>query len=212
MDLNQSVANASISAQDIVGEALRRTFAEVAYLLPKMAISIAIVLVFFVIALVVTKIVKKILAIIRLEELVKPYVKYAIPVNTIILALINLGIALIAIYAVVLGVYPEAVDYVMAISGYVSKVLSVAFLIVLVFLAIDAVVESIKMEKGLRGFMLLLTFLIITVLTIDVTALSPEVKAALSWGLSLGIGLSIVVFAVWYFFSDLLKGRGRSTH
>jgi len=54
---------------------------------------------------------------------------------------------------------------------------------------------------------MLLTFLITTVLIIDVTALSSEVKAALTWGLSLGIGLSIGVFTVWYFFGDLLKKK-----
>ena len=207
MGINQTVINASRTALDIVGEALRRTLAEVAYLLPKIAMSIVIALVFFVIALIVTKVVKKILSIIRLEEFVKPYVRYAIPLNTIILALINLGIALIAAHTIVLVVYPEGVDYVMTISGYVGKVASVAFLIVFVFLVIDAVIERIRMERGLRGFMLLLTFLITTILIIDVTALSPEVKAALSWGLSLGIGLSIGVFTVWYFFSDVLRRK-----
>ena len=207
MDLNETFVNASRSALDIVGEALRRTLSEVANLLPKIAISIVIVLIFFVIALVVTKIVKKVLGIIKLEDLVKPYIRYAIPIDTIILALINLGIALIAAHTVVLMVYPEAIDFVMTVSGYVGKVASVAFLIVFVFLVIDAVVERIKIERGLRGFMMLLTFLITTVLIIDVTALSSEVKAALTWGLSLGIGLSIGVFTVWYFFGEILKRK-----
>ncbi len=207
MDLNETFINASRSALDIVSEALRRTLSEVAYLLPKIAISIVIALIFFVIALVVTKVVKKILSIIKLEDLARPYVRYAIPINTIILALINLGIALIAAHTVVLIVYPEAIDFVMTVSSYVGKVASVAFLIVFVFLVIDAVIERIKIERGLRGFMMLLTFLITTVLIIDVTALSSEVKAALTWGLSLGIGLSIGVFTVWYFFGDLLKKK-----
>ena len=207
MDLNETFINASRSALDIVSEALRRTLSEVAYLLPKIAISIVIALIFFVIALVLTKVVKKILSIIKLEDLARPYVRYAIPINTIILALINLGIALIAAHTVVLIVYPEAIDFVMTVSSYVGKVASVAFLIVFVFLVIDAVIERIKIERGLRGFMMLLTFLITTVLIIDVTALSSEVKAALTWGLSLGIGLSIGVFTVWYFFGDLLKKK-----
>ncbi len=207
MDLNETFVNASRSALDVVGEALRRTLSEVANLLPKIAISIVIVLIFFVIALVVTKIVKKILGIIKLEDLVKPYIRYAIPIDTIILALINLGIALIAAHTVVLMVYPEAIDFVATVSGYVGKVASVAFLIVFVFLVIDAVVEKIKIERGLRGFMMLLTFLITTILIIDVTALSSEVKAALTWGLSLGIGLSIGVFTVWYFFGEILKRK-----
>ena len=211
MSVNETAFNASRSALDIISEALRRTLSEVAYLMPKIAISIVIALIFFVIALVITKIVKRILNLIKVEDVVKPYVRYAIPINTVILILINLGIALIAAHTIALIVYPEAVDFIMTVSGYLGKVASVAFLIVFVFLVIDAVVERIKIERGLRGFMMLLTFLITTILIIDVTALSPEVKAALTWGLSLGIGLSIGIFTVWYFFSDLLKKRSEES-
>ncbi|MCD6084308.1 MAG: hypothetical protein J7J20_02070, partial [Desulfurococcales archaeon] len=204
---NETALNASRSALDIISEALRRTLSEVAYMMPKIAISIVIALIYFVIALVITKIVKRILNLIKVEEVVKPYVRYAIPINTVILILINLGVALIAAHTIALIVYPEAVDFIMTVSGYLGKVASVAFLIVFVFLVIDAVVERIKIERGLRGFMMLLTFLITTILIIDVTALSPEVKTALTWGLSLGIGLSIGIFTIWYFFSDILRKK-----
>ena len=207
MSVNETALNASRSALDIISEALRRTLSEVAYMMPKIAISIVIALIYFVIALVITKIVKRILNLIKVEEVVKPYVRYAIPINTVILILINLGVALIAAHTIALIVYPEAVDFIMTVSGYLGKVASVAFLIVFVFLVIDAVVERIKIERGLRGFMMLLTFLITTILIIDVTALSPEVKTALTWGLSLGIGLSIGIFTIWYFFSDILRKK-----
>jgi len=207
LSVNETALNASRSALDIISEALRRTLSEVAYMMPKIAISIVIALIYFVIALVITKIVKRILNLIKVEEVVKPYVRYAIPINTVILILINLGVALIAAHTIALIVYPEAVDFIMTVSGYLGKVASVAFLIVFVFLVIDAVVERIKIERGLRGFMMLLTFLITTILIIDVTALSPEVKTALTWGLSLGIGLSIGIFTIWYFFSDILRKK-----
>ena len=207
MSVNETALNASRSALDIISEALRWTLSEVAYMMPKIAISIVIALIYFVIALVITKIVKRILNLIKVEEVVKPYVRYAIPINTVILILINLGVALIAAHTIALIVYPEAVDFIMTVSGYLGKVASVAFLIVFVFLVIDAVVERIKIERGLRGFMMLLTFLITTILIIDVTALSPEVKTALTWGLSLGIGLSIGIFTIWYFFSDILRKK-----
>jgi len=207
LSVNEIALNASRSALDIISEALRWTLSEVAYMMPKIAISIVIALIYFVIALVITKIVKRILNLIKVEEVVKPYVRYAIPINTVILILINLGVALIAAHTIALIVYPEAVDFIMTVSGYLGKVASVAFLIVFVFLVIDAVVERIKIERGLRGFMMLLTFLITTILIIDVTALSPEVKTALTWGLSLGIGLSIGIFTIWYFFSDILRKK-----
>ena len=39
---------------------------------------------------------------------------------------------------------------------------------------------------------------------VDVTALSEQVKNALITGLSIGVGISVGVFAVWFFFHDYL--------
>ena len=205
--MSQEIVNTSKTAIEILREALKYTLSEIAYLIPKIVISIIIIVIFFAIALVLTKIIRKILNIMKLENIVKKYVKYTIPVNTIIIALINLGIAFIAIYTIVLVIYPEAMIYISAISNYVGRVVSVAFLIVFAFIIINTIIDRLKMERGLRGFMMILIFLISMILIVDITSLTPEVKSALTWGLSLGIGLSIGVFTIWYFFSDLLKKR-----
>jgi len=205
--MSQEVINTSKPAIEILREALRYSLSEIAYLLPKIVISIIIIVIFFVIALVLTRIVKKILNIVKLEEIVKKYIKYTIPINTLIIALINLGIFFIAIYTIVLVTYPEAMIYISLISNYLGRVASVAFLIIFVFIVINTIIDKLRMEKGLRGFMMILTFLITMILIVDITSLTPEVKSALTWGLSLGIGLSIGIFTLWYFFSDILKRR-----
>lgn len=205
--MSQEVINTSKTAIEILREALRYALSEIAYLLPKIVISIIIIVIFFVIALVLTRIVKKILNIVKLEEIVKKYIKYTIPINTLIIALINLGIFFIAIYTIVLVTYPEAMIYISLISNYLGRVASVAFLIIFVFIVINTIIDKLRMEKGLRGFMMILTFLITMILIVDITSLTPEVKSALTWGLSLGIGLSIGIFTLWYFFSDILKRR-----
>ena len=205
--MSQEVINTSKTAIEILREALRYALSEIAYLLPKIVISIIIIVIFFVIALVLTRIVKKILNIVKLEEIVKKYIKYTIPIDTLIIALINLGIFFIAIYTIVLVTYPEAMIYISLISNYLGRVASVAFLIIFVFIVINTIIDKLRMEKGLRGFMMILTFLITMILIVDITSLTPEVKSALTWGLSLGIGLSIGIFTLWYFFSDILKRR-----
>ena len=205
--MSQEVINTSKTAIEILREALRYSLSEIAYLLPKIVISIIIIVIFFVIALVLTRIVRKILNIVKLEEIVKKYIKYTIPIDTLIIALINLGIFFIAIYTIVLVTYPEAMIYISLISNYLGRVASVAFLIIFVFIVINTIIDKLRMEKGLRGFMMILTFLITMILIVDITSLTPEVKSALTWGLSLGIGLSIGIFTLWYFFSDILKRR-----
>ncbi len=188
-------------ALQVLGEALERSIEDVAKALPDLLLAVAVAVIFFVVGLVLVRLIRKFLMILRIEEMVRPYIKYGIPVNTIITALVAVGLALLAIHVIALILCPEAIGIVESTSRYVGRIVSVAFLVIFTFMVIDAVVERIRMERGLRGFMTLLTFLITTILIIDITSLSTEVKQALAWGLSLGIGLSIGVFTAWYFFS-----------
>ncbi len=188
-------------ALQVLGEALERSIEDVAKALPDLLLAVAVAVIFFVVGLVLVRLIRKFLMILRIEEMVRPYIKYGIPVNTIITALVAVGLALLAIHVIALILCPEAIGIVESTSKYVGRIVSVAFLVIFTFMVIDAAVERIRMERGLRGFMTLLTFLITTILIIDITSLSTEVKQALAWGLSLGIGLSIGVFTAWYFFS-----------
>lgn len=188
-------------ALQVLGEALERSIEDVARVLPDLLLAIAVAMVFFVVGLVLVRLIRKFLAVLRIEEMIRPYMKYGIPVNTIITALVAVGLALLAVHIIALILCPGAIGIVESTSRYVGRIVSVAFLVIFTFMVIDAAVERIRMERGLRGFMTLLTFLITTILIIDITSLSTEVKQALAWGLSLGIGISIGVFTAWYFFS-----------
>ncbi|MMZ67094.1 hypothetical protein D1872_296430 [compost metagenome] len=75
------------------------------------------------------------------------------------------------------------------------------------FLMLETIIERIRMEAKLRGFMFLLILFISLALVLDVTTLSNEVKNALAFGISLGIGLMIGVFAAWYFFHDVIEKK-----
>ncbi len=87
-------------------------------------------------------------------------------------------------------------------------VLSVIFLIAIVFVAVSRISEKVAVEGKMKGFMTLMTLFIVLVLLIDVTNLTPEIKSALAWGLSMGIGISMGVFTAWFFFHDILSKKG----
>mgnify|MGYP000347782990 CR=1 FL=1 len=198
---------AGSNSLEIIKEALRLTVSEVTNLIPKILVSVIIVSIFFLVALILNKIVKKVLDIMKIDDLVKQFIKQQIPVNYVIIALLNVGIALTALYSITVTVFPEFLEVVTLAIDYVSRVASVAFLVVFIFIVINMIIERIRIERGLRGFMMILTFLLVTMFIIDITSLSSEVKSAITWGLSLGIGISIGVFTIWYFFGEVLKKR-----
>ena len=86
--------------------------------------------------------------------------------------------------------------------------MSVIFLIAIVFVAVSRISEKVAVEGKMKGFMTLMTLFIVLVLLIDVTNLTPEIKSALAWGLSMGIGISMGVFTAWFFFHDILSKKG----
>ncbi len=56
----------------------------------------------------------------------------------------------------------------------------------------------------MRGYVVFLLLILITIMAIDLTALSPSTRHALESGLSVGLGIAVGVFAVWFFFHDYL--------
>ncbi len=195
---------------NVLEDAFRKTIEELIQLSPKIVLSILLVALIAVLGMIVIEIVKRILLATKVDEFVKPLSeRYGIPISVTSLAtvLLKVGFALLALYIITIGVFPEYRSYVTAVLDIVSRVVSVAITIFIVVTMLTLAVEKMRMERGLRGFMLLLSLLISLALLIDLMNLSPELKHSLSWGLSLGIGLSIGVFTAWYFFGSQIPRR-----
>ncbi len=207
------LVNASVKGRAsvlIIEESFRRAVSDFVSTLPYVFIALAIIAIYVGIAFILTKIVRKLLNALRVDDLLKPVLKDAyFSLSNLIIGLMDLGIALLALYSIVLTLFPGQVQTVNAVLNYSARVASVVFLIVFVFIAFNAIMLRIRMEAKLRGFIFLLSFFTTIVLILDVTNLSHDVKAALAWGISIGIGLSIGVFAAWYFFHDYIEGRLR---
>ena len=194
----------------LLWEALRLALRDLIEIVPDILIALAIIAVYLAIAIILTRLVKKLFIVFKVDELLKPILKHAyFSITNLVLVLMNIGLALMALYSIVLTLFPEQVHTTTLIINYAARVASVVFLIFFIFIALNSVVERIRMEAKLRGFILLVTLFMTIVPLLDVTALSPEVKTALAWGISIGIGLTIGVFAAWYFFHEILEEKIR---
>lgn len=120
-----------------------------------------------------------------------------------IVAAADLGIVTIGVLLTINILVPEEFRSTL-LEGLVTvgKIVSVLAIALVVLAVFYFLVERVRVEAKLRSYLLFISFLILTMLLVDVSALSPEVKAALVSGLAQGVGLSIAVFAVWFFFGD----------
>ncbi len=191
-----------------VREAFVLALRDVEVLIPKLILSLIVLLIFFVVAVILNRLFSKILQLVRIDEMSKPFEKYiGVSFSSFVLAITNVVIVLTALYAVANVSFPSSIPVVNSILEYVAKIISVIFLISIVFVAISKMSEKVAVEEKIRSFMTLIMLFVVLVLLIDVTNLSPEVKSALSWGLSVGIGISIGVFSLWYFFHETIPRR-----
>lgn len=190
---------------EILWEAFRKSIVDLIDLMPSILVILAVVATYTLIAIILTRLIRSLLIFLRVDDLLKPIFKRAFSITNLVIILIDLGIALLAVYTIVTLLFPEEVGTVTTVIEYMARITSVAFLIIFLFITLDAVIERIKMEPRMRGFMFLMIFFITLVLIVDITALSKEVKTALSWGISMGLGLAIGVFAFWYFFHEIFE-------
>ena len=187
-----------------VEESVLLALKDVEALLPKLILSVFVLILFFFVGLILNKIFSKVLEIVKIDEMFKPFEKYSgLSFSTFILVITNVVIALAALYTLASTIFPGSIEFVNSILEYLARIISVLFLISVVFVAVSKITEKIAVEQKMKSFMTLISLYIILVLLIDVTNLSQEVKSALSWGLSIGMGISIGVFSFWYFFHDV---------
>ena len=69
---------------------------------------------------------------------------------------------------------------------------------------INILVNRMVIETRMRGYIVLILLILLTVMVIDLTSLSPSIKDSLARGMSTGLGIAIGVFAIWFFFHEYL--------
>ena len=195
-----------------LGEGLLKEFAsalglELLSLVPKFIVAIIVIIVAFLILRFVGGAIKKLLSLANIDKLIERYLRVKLPIslNTIILAIFYIGVILAVLYALISIFFGEVyIELANSLLLYGARVISVIVLAIILFAAFSSIIEKIRVESRMKGYLFFVVMLLLTAMLIDVTALSDPVKQSLYAGLSMGIGASLAVFSVWFFFHEYL--------
>jgi len=175
--------------------------------LPKLIVAIIVIIVAFLIMRFVGGAIRRLLSLANIDELVTHYSKIRLPIsiNSVILVIFYIGVLLAALYALINIFLGEAyVEIANSLLIYGARVISVVVLAIILFAASSSVIEKIRVESRMKGYLFFIVMLLLTAMLIDVTALSEPVKQSLYMGLAIGIGASLAVFSIWFFFHEYL--------
>ena len=106
-------------------EALQLTLKELALYLPKILFSIGIAVVYVLVALAITRITRKILKLIRIDSMFKPFFNGTIDISDVIIGFINVGLALLAIYTLTSILLPEYLHSLTLMIGYILSLIHI---------------------------------------------------------------------------------------
>ena len=195
------------SLWELIMSALHQIAQELIYLTPKIFTALIVFAIAFAFIKAVNVLLRKILKFAKLDKFFKAVSGFSLPfsIDSFLIFLADLGMSLIVLY-VVLGLFLEA-QYIRVVTDwlyYGARVISIVVITIFLFSIFGVVMDRIRVESRLRSYSLFIILLLVTAMLVDVTALSEQVKNALITGLSIGVGISVGVFAVWFFFHDYL--------
>jgi hypothetical protein len=189
----------------VLSEVLLQIAGEVVTLLPKLLGSLVIIALTFMGVKIVNILFRKLLAFVKLDEMFKQLSGFSLPfsIDSLVIFLADLGISLISLYALAgLFLPPQHLHLMNEGLAYGAKVISVMGLGVILMAIFNSIIGRIRVEARLKSYAMFILLLLVTAMLVDITALGEDVKHELIGGLSLGVGISIGVFAVWFFFHE----------
>jgi len=192
---------------ELLTEAFHQIAQEIIFVMPKIFVVLVIFTATFLVIKVLNIFLRKMLKFAELDRLVEKLAKISLPfsLSNLLIFLADLGVALISLYAVVnLFLEAQHVHLVTEALYYGARIISIVAIAIFLFSIFGVVISRIRVETRLRGYTLFIILLLVTAMLVDITALSEPVKNALITGLSIGVGVSVGVFAVWFFFHDYL--------
>lgn len=190
---------------NVLEEFLQIISKEIAVIVPKIIIAILIVVVTYLSLRILGYVMKKLLGFADIDSLVKKYWSGELPFsfNKLIVFLVYIAVLLTSVYGIItLFVTPEYMQAISSIVIYGTRIISVVVVALIFFTIFTLVIEKVRVESRLRGYIFFIVTLLLTSMIIDVTTLSETVKESLYMGLSIGIGASLAVFAIWFFFHE----------
>ncbi|MEM4520301.1 MAG: hypothetical protein QXF23_01085 [Candidatus Bathyarchaeia archaeon] len=191
----------------IIGEVLAQIALEVTLLLPKILITLVVFIIAFLIIRMLNAFLGKLLKIAKVDDAFVRFSGFSLPfsLEKFIVFLANIGIILIAFYATInLFLEPRYIQLINDGIYYGARIISIIIITLVIFAVFNAVTIRTKVDPRIRTYPLVIIMLLVTAMLIDITALSSEIKGALAAGLSIGVGVAIGAFALWFFFHEYL--------
>jgi amino acid permease len=192
----------------VIEEFLQSISREIGLIIPKIIIATLIIVVTYLSLRILSYILKKLLGFADIDSLVRKYWGEELPFsfNKLIVFLVYIAVLLASIYGIVsLFITPEYMQAVSSMIVYGTRIISVVVVALIFFTIFTVVIEKVRVESRLRGYIFFIITLLLTSMIIDVTTLSESVKESLYMGLSIGIGASLAVFAIWFFFHEYIE-------
>lgn len=203
--LRGDVRLADENALDLLQQIYSQIALEIVGLIPKILVGLIIAILTFLLIKSVNYFLRKMLRLARFDGMFEELSGCSLPfsIETLVVLLADLGIGLVSLYSLV-GIFAGEM-YLEIVKGalyYGARIASVVLLGIFLLTIFNTLVSRVRVETRLRSYGMFLVLLMVTAMLIDITALSDPVKNALITGLSIGVGISIGVFAVWFFFHD----------
>lgn len=197
-------------AEDPLGElaqTFRQLMLEVLRAAPYVMLSIAVVIISLLLIRLINNVIRRISKIVHLDEFMRELVPggLRISVTSITIILVDIGIILIALLTAARISYLIAPSIAPELVSFISKLGSVAILLVLFAIALDILSKLIIFERKIESLLFIIFFFLGLYIIIDLTGLSAEMKAALGWGLAIGVGLAFGIFVAWFLFGEYLE-------
>ncbi|MCS7125315.1 MAG: hypothetical protein NZ929_00150 [Aigarchaeota archaeon] len=198
------------SQLQVIEEFLEVISMEITAVVPKIITAILIIVVAYVSLRLLGYLMKKILGFADIDKFIKRYWGGELPLsfNRLVIVLVYIAVILAAVYGVIsIFVTREYLEAASSMILYGTRMISIIVVSLILFTVFTLVIDRIMGESRLKGYLLFIITLLLTSMMIDVTTLSESVKESLYTGLSIGIGASLAVFAVWFFFHEYLEKR-----
>ncbi|MEM3653115.1 MAG: hypothetical protein QW723_00140, partial [Candidatus Bathyarchaeia archaeon] len=173
---------------------LQQIVEDIASLFPKIFLATITFTIMIIIIKLINKFFKAILKFTDLDEIFKKFLKFQLPfsLNRLIILLIDAGIVLIALFGIAGFILsPQQIELMKEILNYVARVASVIFVTILAFIMFNILIERMSIESRMRGYVIFILLILVTMMIVDLTAFSMATKEALVNGLSIGLGIAI---------------------
>ena len=196
------------SIEEVIEQILSEIAAEITQVAPRIFFAITAITIIALVGKILHTYLTKLLEFTDIDEGFEKIVGRTPPISIskIIIGAVDVGLAVLGVLIAARLLLPqESMNAFMEALVMLGKMASILLIALIILSLFNFLITRMKIETKLRSYLFFISFLILTALLIDISALSSEVKTSLVSGLSTGIGLSIAVFAAWFFFGDYVK-------